>query len=421
MSKPLLVFQGPVSTRSGYGDHARDLVQSLFDLDKYDIKIIPTRWGTTPMNQIDTTTELGKKILENVVVQIDRQPDIYVQLTVANEFQPLGKYNIGITAGVETTIAPKEFLDGCNKMDLILVPSEFTKEVLEKTSFAEIDNRTKQKVRDIAITKPIEVLFEGVDLGIFLDRKGGKEDVLKNIETEFNYLFVGHWLTGALGQDRKDVGMLIKTFCTIFKGTPKEKQPGLILKTSAAGFSVGDREVISKQIKQLTDEYGKQCPPIYLLFGDMTPNELANLYHHSKVKAMISFTKGEGYGRPLAEFALTGKPVLVSDWSGHKDFLPKEHTVYLDGEITPVHESAANQFLLKEASWFTVNYSNAAQKILDVFKNYSKYSENSKGLQSNIKTNFSLEKMTQKMGEIFGKYVKVTEHVQLKLPEIKKL
>jgi glycosyltransferase involved in cell wall biosynthesis len=153
----------------------------------------------------------------------------------------------------------------------------------------------------------------------------------------------------------------------------------------------------------------------------MTPNELANLYHHSKVKAMISFTKGEGYGRPLAEFALTGKPVLVSDWSGHKDFLLKEHTVYLDGEITPVHESAANQFLLKEASWFTVNYSNAAQKILDVFKNYSKYSENSKGLQSNIKTNFSLEKMTQKMGEIFGKYVKVTEHVQLKLPEIKKL
>lgn len=421
MSKPLLVFQGPVSTRSGYGDHARDLVQSLFDLDKYDIKIVPTRWGTTPMNQIDTTTELGKKILENVVVQIDRQPDIYVQLTVANEFQPLGKYNIGITAGVETTIAPKEFIDGCNKMDLILVPSEFTKDVLQKTSFAEIDNRTRQKVRDILITKPIEVLLEGVNLDIFLDRKEGKVDVLQNIETEFNYLFVGHWLTGALGQDRKDVGMLIKTFCTIFKNTPKGKQPGLILKTSSAGFSVGDRETIAKEIKNLTDEYGKECPPIYLLFGDMTPNELANLYHHPKVKAMISFTKGEGYGRPLAEFALTGKPVLVSDWSGHKDFLPKEHTVYLDGEITPVHESAANQFLLKEASWFTVNYSNAAQKILDVFKNYSKYSENSKGLQNNIKTKFSLQKMTEKMGEIFEKYVIVKQHIELKLPEIKKL
>lgn len=420
MSKPLLVFQAPVATRSGYGDHARDLLQSLFDLDKYDVKIVPTRWGNTPQNQVDATTEFGQKLLNNIITNLDRQPDVYVQLTVANEFQAIGKYNIGITAGVETTIAPKEFIDGCNKMDLILVPSNFTKEVLQSTTFSEVDKRTNQKIRDISITKPIEVLFEGVDIDVF-GKSDKTTDVLKGIETDFNFLFVGHWLSGDLGQDRKDVGMLIKTFCTIFKNTPKDKQPGLILKTSTAGFSVMDRESISAKIVELTNEYGKQCPPIYLLFGDMTSHELANLYQHPKVKAMVSFTKGEGYGRPLAEFAVTGKPILVSNWSGHKDFLPEQNTIYLDGQLTQVHPSAANQFLLGESSWFTVNYSNAAQKLLDLFKNYSKYSETSKGLSSNIKNKFSLNKMTEEMGKIFGKYVKTTEHIPLKLPEIKKL
>jgi glycosyltransferase involved in cell wall biosynthesis len=291
--------------------------------------------------------------------------------------------------------------------------------VLEKTSFSEVDKRTNQKIRDISITKPIEVLFEGVDMDIF--GKKQESDVLKEIETDFNFLFVGHWLSGDLGQDRKDVGMMIKTFCTIFKNTPKDKQPGLILKTSTAGFSVMDRESIASKITELTNEFGKQCPPVYLLFGDMTTNEIASLYQHPKVKAMVSFTKGEGYGRPLAEFATTGKPIVVSKWSGHTDFLPETNTIYLDGQLTKVHPSAANQFLLGDSSWFSVNYSTAAQKLLDVFKNYSKNLETSKGLKTNIENKFSLNKMTEEFGNILNRYVKVTEHIPLKLPEIKKL
>ena len=130
MSKPLLVFQGPVATRSGYGDHSRDLLKSLFEMDKFDIKIVPTRWGNTPQNQILGHTEFGKKVLSNLITTLDRQPDVYVQVTVANEFRPIGKFNIGVTAGVETSLVPKEFIDGCNRMNLILVPSTFTKDIL---------------------------------------------------------------------------------------------------------------------------------------------------------------------------------------------------------------------------------------------------------------------------------------------------
>lgn len=237
----------------------------------------------------------------------------------------------------------------------------------------------------------------------------------------WNFLFVGHWLQGQIGEDRKDVGMMIKTFCTVFKDYPKDTQPGLVLKTSTAGFSVISREEISAKIKSITDSFGDKAPPIYLLFGDLKESDLNELYNHPKIKSMISFTKGEGYGRPLQEFAVTGKPIIVSKWSGLLDFLPEANTVFLEGELKPVHESAANQFLMKETQWFTVNYSHAAQQLYQVHKNYDDFLKKSGPLSTNIKKNFSLEKMTEKLRDIFDKNVKVAEHVELVLPEIVKL
>ena len=419
MSKPILVFQAPIATRSGYGDHSRDILKSLFELDKYDVKIVPTRWGNTPQDQINPQTEFGQKIIQNIVTQLDRQPDIFIQVSVANEFKRVGKYNIGITAGVETTIAPQEFIQGSNQMDLVITPSEFTKDVLVKTSYDQVDKNTKQKVGELKIQKPVEVLFEGVNTEVF----NGKcsKSILDNVDTDFNFLFVGHWLAGDLGQDRKDVGMMIQTFCTVFKDLPKKQQPGLILKTSQAGFSVMEREGISKKIKEVTNQFGEKCPPIHLVFGDLSESELNDLYNDEKVKSFLMFTKGEGYGRPLAEFATTGKPIIVSKWSGHTDFLPEENTVYLEGELKEVHKSAANKFLLEQSKWFNVDYSKAAGQIFDVYKNYEKHLKKSIGLKTNIQKNFTLNKMSSKFGEILDKYVKVAQPVKLKLPEIKKL
>ena len=420
MSKPLLVYQAPVATRSGYGDHSRDILKSIFEYDKFDVITIPTRWGNTPQNQINPTTDFGKKLLSTVGKQVTKQPDVHIQMTVPNEFQKKGKFSIGITAGIESTLAPKDWIDGCNRMDLIIVPSEFSKQILEGTSYDEKDQRTGQLIRTFKITTPIEVLHEGVELSTFLKPKT-EVDVLEGIDSDWNYLFTGHWLKGDLGKDRKDVGMMIQTFCTVFKNTPKKKQPGLILKTSSAGFSVMDREHISEKIKGITKQFGDKCPPIYLLFGDLTEEQMASLYHHPKVKSMISFTKGEGYGRPLCEFTLTGKPILVSKWSGHVDFLPEDNTVFLEGALDNIHESAADQFLMKEAQWYQVNYSFAAGMLDKVFNGYKTYLGKSKGLVNNTKKNFSLEAMHDKFKVIMDKYVKLPEFVSLKLPEIKKL
>jgi glycosyltransferase involved in cell wall biosynthesis len=419
MSKPILVFQAPIATRSGYGDHSRDILKSLFELDKYDVKVVPTRWGNTPQDQIDPQTEFGQRILQNIVTNLPSPPDVFIQVSVANEFKKVGNYNIGITAGVETTIAPQEFILAGNQMDLIITPSQFTKETLSKTSYTKVDKQTNKEVGKVQLDKPVEVLFEGVDLNVYNSKS--EFSILDKVDTDFNFLFVGHWLGGDLGHDRKDVGMMIKTFCTVFKSLPKNKQPGLILKTSHAGFSVGEREDTAKRILDLTNEFGDKCPSVHLVWGDLSESELNSLYNDDKVKAMLMFTKGEGYGRPLAEFATTGKPIVVSNWSGYKDFLPEEHTVYLEGELKNVHETAQNKFLLKESKWFYVDYSKAAAKIFDVYNNYKTYLSKSNGLKTNILKNFSLEKMTSDLNIILEKYVKIVKKVELKLPTIKKL
>jgi glycosyltransferase involved in cell wall biosynthesis len=419
--KPTLVFQAPVATRSGYGDHARDLLHSLYKLDKFDIKIISTRWGITPMDALNYNNEFHKWIVDNIIPNIQQKPDIYIQVTVPNEFQPIGYYNIGITAGIETTACALDWIQGCNRMDLIITPSEHAKKSLVGTVYNEANQQTGQLIRQHKIEKPVEVLFEGFNEMDFGTDTVATIDVLDEIKEDFAFLFVGHWLRGDLGEDRKNVGMMIKTFAMAFKD--EKVKPALVLKTSSATFSVLDRENTIKKIREaLGKDYGKV--PVYLIHGDMQPYELNGLYEHPKVKAMLNFTKGEGFGRPLLEFSLTGKPVIVSNWSGHLDFL-KEGAVLLEGELKNVHESAADQFLLKESQWFNVNISKALQSIKDVYKNYDKYKVASFQLGKQNKQNFSLEKMTKLFDTIlnqYGIYSKIQpKFQQIQLPKLKML
>jgi glycosyltransferase involved in cell wall biosynthesis len=419
--KPTLVFQAPIATRSGYGDHARDLLHSLYKLDKFEIKVISTRWGNTPMDSLNYDNEFHKWIVDSIIPKIEQKPDIYIQVTVPNEFQPLGHYNIGITAAIETTHCALDWVHGCNRMDLIIVPSEHSKDSLVKTIYNEQDKNSGQLIAQHKIVKPVEILFEGFDEIDF-----GTDDVahiteLDSIKEDFAFLFVGHWLRGDLGEDRKNVGMMIKTFAMAFKN--EKVKPALVLKTSSAGFSILDRETTIKKIKDVLGKDYKSVP-IYLLHGDLTSSEMNGLYEHRKVKAMLNFTKGEGFGRPLLEFSLTGKPVIVSNWSGHLDFL-KQGAVLLEGELKPVHESAADQFLLKESQWFNVNISKALTTIKDVYKNYDKYKVDSFQLGKQNKQNFGLEKMTKLFDVIlnqYGIYTKIQpKFQQLQLPKLKSL
>ena len=401
--RPYLVISCPATSRSGYGDHARDLIRSLIAMDKFEINILDQIWGMCPRTGLEPADPMNRYILKGAM---KKQPDIWIQLTVPNEFQPIGKYNIGITAGIETDLCSVDWVNGCNRMNKIIVPSEHSKYVLKKTSWEEREKGTDRVINKLQVNKDIDVLFEGLDLDIFKKTKDIPSTIknpIDNIKNDFCYLMVGHWLHGDLGQDRKDLGMTIKTFLEAFKNKSPKNMPALIIKTSSATFSLSDREDMINRIKTIKSSINsKNLPEVHLLHGDLTPEEMNGLYNHPKVKAMISFTKGEGFGRPLLEFSNTGKPTIVSNWSGHIDFM-SAYGIMLPGEIKQVHESAVwENVILKESKWFTVNYEYAANIILDVNKNYKKYHEKSRKQTQYIKENFSLNSMTEKFDKIMS-------------------
>jgi glycosyltransferase involved in cell wall biosynthesis len=244
---------------------------------------------------------------------------------------------------------------------------------------------------------------------------------LDSIKEKFAYLFVGHWMQGDLGEDRKNVGLLIKAFFETFKN--KTNKPALILKTSQVGSSYMDREEILKKIKQIRKTVNsKNLPSVYLLHGDFTDEEMNELYNHSRVKAMISLTKGEGFGRPLLEFTLVKKPLITTGWSGQMDFLNPEFNNLIGGQLTNVHPSAANQWLLAESQWISPDHGQIGYYLKDVFENYKNYTDKAKRQAFKSKNEFSWNKMKDKVDNLFTNYIpEFPKQVEIKLPQLKKI
>ncbi len=426
MSKPLCLVTAPVATRSGYGAHSRDICRALIKLDKYDVKIWNVRWGSTPMNALNKDDPNDKMLVDRILQspELSKQPELHFHIVIPNEFNPMGKYNIGITAGLEMTACPPKWLEGMNRMDMNIVPSTFVRDTMNGIVFDITDEQTKQKKGELKNEKPIEVLFEGTDTNIFKKTNEFSKllvDEMKNVEETFNFLYTGHWLQGDLGKDRKDTGMLVKVFLETFKNM--KKKPGLIMKTSGATFSVLDRELMLDKIKSIKDTIEGDLPNIYLLHGDFTDDEMNELNNHPKVKAHVNITHGEGFGRPLLEATISQKPVIASGWSGHVDFLPKSTAILLGGSLENVpKDSFPDNMYVEGSQWFTVNYSEASGVMKEVYKNYKKYTLNAKKLGTVNKSKFSLDAMTRKLGKILDEYIpEFPEEVELKLPKLKKV
>ena len=426
MSKPLCLVTAPVATRSGYGAHSRDICRALIKLDKYDVKIWNVRWGNTPMNALNKDDPNDKMLVDRLLQspELPKQPELHIHIVIPNEFNPMGKYNIGVTAGLEMTACPPKWIEGMNKMNMNIVPSTFVKNTMNGIVFDITDEQTKQKKGELKNEKPIEVLFEGTDTNIFKKTNEFSKllvDEMKNVEETFNFLYTGHWLQGDLGKDRKDTGMLVKVFLETFKNM--KKKPGLIMKTSGATFSVLDRELMLDKIKAVKDTIEGDLPNIYLLHGDFEDTEMNDLYNHPKVKAHINLTHGEGFGRPLLEASISQKPVITSNWSGHIDFLNKDLAVLLPGNLTNVERgSVPDDFMVDGSQWFTVNYQQASATMKDVYKKYKKYTLNAKKLGMVNKSKFSLDAMTRELGKILDKYVpEFPKEVKLELPKLKKV
>ena len=424
MSKPFVVVSCPIDTFSGYGARSRDVVKALINSEKYDVKILSQRWGNTPYGFLKEDNVDEKKMLDAIIpAPLQRQPDVWIQISVPDEFQKIGKFNIGITAGIETDLCDVRFIQGCNNMDLILGSSNHSLLALKNSKY-EQKNKAGQKVGIIELTTPTDVLFEGVDLEKYFHiepKDLPKTELVESLDTideQFCFLYVGHWLRGAIGEDRKNTGLMLKTFLETFKG--KKNPPALILKTMTGPASIMDREEVFRKIAEVRKSVGGKLPNTYLIHGDIDDSDMNNLYNHPKVKAMINLTKGEGFGRPLLEFTQSKKPIIASNWSGHLDFLNKDFASLVPGEVKQVHESVVqDRLILKESKWFQFEIGFAQLLMKDYVNSYKGYKEKGKRLGYYCKTNFSFEKMQEKLKAIMDK--NAPKKVEIKLPNIKKI
>jgi glycosyltransferase involved in cell wall biosynthesis len=412
------IIASPVQTQSGYGHHAREVITNLIEQrgTEWDIKLLSLGWGYTPMTY-PISEDWQRRIIP---LPLTQQPDIWVQITVPNEFQPVGKYNIGVTAGTEGDICPVEWIDKLNAMQLVIVPSEFTKKV-----FVDTANQNNK-----VIIPSIEVIPEYFDETIYSTKAESAVKssetltILNDIPESFAFLTVGHWLSGQLGEDRKNIGGVVHSFFNCYKN--KKNAPALILKTSGATYSILDRHEIEQKINQIRGAYGTaKLPNVYILHGNLTDDEMNALYNHPKVKAMVSFTKAEGFGRPLLEFATTGKPIITPFYSGPADFLRSELICAIPHTLTPIHPSAQNEFLINGAKWATVDYGYASKMFEEVQKNYKKWVEFGKRQRYFVNSNFTKTAISS----IYEKVLATTNNainsmptkVELKLPQLKKI
>jgi len=426
MIKPLILVTAPVQTRSGYGNHARDICRALIESDKYEVAIQSVPWGSTPLNALDPNDPSHKEIEKRLLrqPQLPKQPEVHLHIVIPNEFKQFGQKNIGMTAGIESTVPPADWIDGCNRMDKVIFTSEFSKKGFTDIKFDKLDKNTKQKVGEVRLERPSEVLFEGADTNVYKETNQFS-DRMKNefskINEDFCFLFVGHWLQGNLGEDRKDIGMMIKTFLLTFKDM--KNPPALVLKTSGASFSVMDRVDMKKKVNQIKDTVkADKLPNIYLIHGDLTDDEMNEMYNHPKVKAHLTFTHGEGFGRPLLEASFSGKPIIAPISTGQADFLDREYTIEIPHVMTKVAPNAfPKEYVTPDSQWFTVKYSVASALMRDVFKNYGKYKIRGKKQMIVNRENFSFESMKTKLIDMVESVMSdIPKMVELKLPTLKK-
>ena len=431
--KRSVVMIAPFNTRSGYGDHARSIYYSIMDREDLDIKCLDVKWGSTPRNHLRPEVKRHQKLLSSFTTQdkITSQPDLLIDIRIPNEFMDGGKVNIGITAGVETNVVSPEFLAGMNKMSLNIVPSKFTADTFTKTSYDKMEDKPggqKEKIGVIKNEKPIGVLFEGVDTDVYCPKqkheldKGLRNELDKLIKEDFAYLHVGQWGQDGFGEDRKNIGVLIKSFLKAFSNIPNP--PALVLKTNGANFSVLDKADIKKRIQSVKDMFeGVDLPNIYLIHGDLTIEEMSTLYNHPKIAAFITCTHGEGFGRPMLEATCCDLPVIAPKWSGHMDFLTDAESMLIDGFLKPVPKSALWKPIIVEPSkWFDVNEADVVRKIRTFHKKRKLIQKKATRLGKANRRKFSLTAMAIEFNKIIDQALQsVPQPVSLKLPKLKKV
>lgn len=383
LEKKKVLLRGPVLTQSGYGVHARQVAKWLFSRSDLDVEVQALPWGDTPW-LIDKNADDGfvGRLMEKTVDPTGRTYDATFQLQLPNEWDTrFSKTNIGITAGVETDRCNPGWVACCNKMTMVVVPSNHSKKSLLASG---------------EIRVPLHVIPEAYSPAI-AEKNVTKIDDME-FSTPFNFLIFGQLTGNNPENERKNIFYTVKWICETFKN---DKDVGIVIKTNSGRNTHVDMKIVTQTFETLLREVRRgPYPKLNILHGDMSDNEVSSLYRHPSIKALVSLTKGEGYGLPILEAAAAGLPVIATNWSGHTDFLSHGKFIEIDYKLKEIHQSRVdNKIFMKGSQWAETSEEDFKKKITK-FKSASAIpKEWAKDLQKKIIDLYSIQAIMRQYEE----------------------
>lgn len=390
MDKKTVILRAPVLTQSGYGCHARQIARWLFDLadSRNDIEVVcePLIWGQTPwITDVTAYDGLIGRVIQSA--QQKQSYDVSIQLQLPNEWNPfLANFNVGVTAAVETDVCNPDWVECVNKMDLVIVPSEFIKQTLYNSG------KVETRVEVIPEAFPDAILEKDLPA---LDLK---------LTTKFNFLVFSQVTGNNPENDRKNIFYTVKWLSEVFKDSP---DVGVVIKTNLSRNTSLDRINTMNLFGQLLMETRKtDFPKFYLLHGDMTEKEIASLYRHPDIKALVSLTRGEGYGLPILEAAASGLPVIVTNWSGHTEFLSHGKYIKVDYSLAPIHQTRVDgQIFVQNAKWAQPIEEDVKRKLKKFVENSTVPAEWAKDLAVKLQENYSHKAIAAHYDHLFKEII----------------
>lgn len=319
-----VLVRGPLLSESGYGNHARQVFRWLLNKHpelEITVQVLP--WGATSWHiNPDAENGLIGEIMKRTG-DINKKFDISFQIQLPNEWDiNLANFNVGISAIVEANRCNPKWVDACNTMNMIVVPSTYCENTLRATG---------------TVSPPIFVIPESFIPEILNE----KASIDIDFETSFNFLVVGTITGNNPFNDRKNIFFMIKWLCEEFKN---DSDVGIILKTNVGRGTRLDWPSVESMLKKTIDEVrAGPYPKIHIIHGIASNLEIAGLYRHPKVKALVSATRGEGFGLPILEAAASALPVIVTEQSGHMDFMKLGKFTKIEYDMKQIHQSRQDQ------------------------------------------------------------------------------
>ena len=377
-----ILVEGPYLTQSGYGEHARLVLESLKGKEGVESFGLPLQWGKTSWLSFDTDQRKWfDEISQKLQTSTPEKFDLHVFVGIPSEFEKKAEKAICVTAGIEVDRVSPNWLIKTYDMDKMIVPSVFSKEVFKNTNYTTSENpENPSEVQTLECKTEIDVIP-------YSARVYEPDDNFEiNLKDNFNFLCVAQW------GPRKNLENTIAWFLQEFH----DESVGLVLKTNFARNCNIDYEMsqttLKRLLRQIDPDNNRKCS-LYLLHGDLSEEQMGSLYTHKDIKAIISATHGEGFGLPLFEAVCHGMPVVAPNATGHVDFLYAKnkkkkiapHFAKVDFSMVEVPENFLWEDIIARGSrWLEPDEKSFKDNLRDVYRDHRKYVSFAKNLKKNI-------------------------------------